>query len=67
MLWLLGGRRGHGGLEDGLEGRGGEGIEGGEGAHGHSGEVGKFGVRKGIVASLGWSEKTHVNRYGSGN
>ena len=62
MLWLLGGRRGHLVLEYGLHWGGGDVIKGREGVHLHSGEMGEAGVDKGVVPSLGRTEKTHVNR-----
>ena len=62
MLWLLGGRRGHLVLEHGVQGGGGDVIKGREGVHLHSGEMGEAGVDKGVVPSLGRTEKTHVNR-----
>lgn len=62
MLGLLGGRRGHRVLEDVLEGRAGKVIKGREGVHLDSGEMGEARMDKGIVPSLGRTEKTHVNR-----
>lgn len=67
MLRAVGGRRRQVGVHDGLQRRRGEVVERGQGGvHRDPREVGKLGMRERVVASLGRTEKTHVNSgYGS--
>lgn len=61
----VGGGRRQVGVHDGLQRRRGEVVERGEGVHRDPREVGKLGMAERVVASLGRTEKTHVNRCGS--